>query len=316
MAIERITLQERSTQRIIPVLAESQPHESQVAPPWLGMKLEYHTVGASSRAAASTSSYLAAVCLAGSQEVEYARSFGRGGFKVMSSPGDVFLTGPAELPPRSSKGKAEFILVEVATKFILRAAEESTTGEAFEVRQLWSEKEESLRHILMTLHHEVLAGCPSGRLFAEYMGLSFATALLSKHTLSPVRMSYRGGLSQPKLRQVTEFIQDNLSGDLTVADMANLVQMGPCHFARAFKESTNVSPHQFVLRRRIERALKMLKETQLSLAGVAYELGFSSQGHFSTVFRKAAGVSPSEYRQDVNGMRNIRQVCIGAGDRG
>jgi AraC family transcriptional regulator len=230
----------------------------------------------------------------------------------MSSPGDVFLTGPAELPARIAKGNAEFILVEVAPKFILRVAEELTNGGRFEVRPLWSEEEESLRYILMTLHHEILAGCPSGRLFAEYMGLSFATALLSKHTSSPVRLNYRGGLSRTKLRQVTEFIHDNLSGSITVTDMANLLEMGPCHFARAFKESTGMSPHQYVLRRRIERALQMLKETRESLAGVAYELGFSSQGHFSTVFRKAVGVSPSEYRQDVTTMRHAREVCIGA----
>lgn len=317
MVIEsRITLQERNTQRTIPVIAESQLHEPQVSPPWLGMKIEHHTVGDTSRATACTSSYLAAVCLSGSQEVEYANGLGRVGFKVMSTPGDVFLTGPCELPRRTSKGNAEFVLVEVAPKFIMRVAEEMTTGGAIEVRQLWSEKEESLRYIVMTLHHEVLAGCPSGRLFAEYMGLSFATTLLSKHTASRVRLNYRGGLSQTKLRQVTEFIQDNLSGNLTVADMANLVQMGPCHFARAFKESTNMSPHQFVLRRRIERALQLLKEPQVSLAGVAYEVGFSSQGHFSTVFRKAAGVSPSEYRQDVIGMRLVHEAAVNAGSIG
>jgi AraC family transcriptional regulator len=313
MAIERITLQERGTQRIIPAVTESQLHEPQVPPPWLGMKLEHHTVCATSRAAASTSSYLAAVCLSGFQEVEYAGGASRGGFKVRSTPGDVFLTGPSELPPRSSKGNAEFILVEVAPKFMLRVAEDLTTGGPFEVRQLWSQKEESLRHIVMTLHHEILAGCPSGRLFAEYIGLSFATAILSKYTLSPVRLSYHGGLPRAKLRLVTEFIRENLSGNLGVADMANLVQMGPCHFARAFKESTNMSPHQYVLRRRIERALQMLKESQMSLAGVAYEVGFSSQGHFSTVFRKAAGVSPSEYRQDVTTVRRLQGSVMASG---
>ena len=311
-ASERITLQERSTQRTIPVIAGSELNESHAAPPWLGIKLEHHTVTSAERATAISSSYLAAVCLAGSLDVEYAGASGRPGFRVMSSPGDVFLTGPAELPARIAKGNAEFILVEVAPKFILRVAEELTNGGRFEVRPLWSEEEESLRYILMTLHHEVLAGCPSGRLFAEYMGLSFATALLSKHTSSPVRLNYRGGLSRTKLRQVTEFIHDNLSGSITVTDMANLLEMGPCHFARAFKESTGMSPHQYVLRRRIERALQMLKETRESLAGVAYELGFSSQGHFSTVFRKAVGVSPSEYRQDVTTMRHAREVCIGA----
>jgi AraC family transcriptional regulator len=60
----------------------------------------------------------------------------------------------------------------------------------------------------------------------------------------------------------------------------------------------------------------MLKETRVSLAGVAYELGFSSQGHFSTVFRKAVGVTPSEYRQDVTTMRPVQEICVGVGIMG
>jgi AraC family transcriptional regulator len=308
MAIERITLLESATPHVIPAVAGHEPLASQTAHPWLGIKLEHHRMGDSERVEATSSSYLAAVCLAGQYESEYSRTASRQSFKVKTTPGDVFLTGPGVLPARQSKGNVEFLLMEVAPKFILWTAEELATGGTFEVRPLWSEREESLRYIMMTLHHELLAGCPSGRLFAEYMGLSFATVLLSKHAVAPIRLSYRGGLSRHKLRQVTEYINDNLSSSVTVTDMANLLEMGPCHFARAFKESTGMSPHQYVLRRRVERAVQMLKETSVSLAGVAYDLGFSSQGHFSTVFRKAVGVSPSDYREQVRSTRSMQEV--------
>jgi AraC family transcriptional regulator len=95
--------------------------------------------------------------------------------------------------------------------------------------------------------------------------------------------------------------------------MANLLQMGPCHFARAFKESTGLSPHQYVLRRRVERALQMLKETPTNLVDIAYDLGFSSQGHFTTVFSKIVGVSPSSYREQVQPLRSMR-LCYSASD--
>src|ERR1035438_6404920 len=104
---DRITLQERSTQRTIPVITGSELDESHAVPPWLGIKLEHHKVTSAERAAAISSSYLAAVCLAGSLEVDYAEACGRPRFRVMSSPGDVFLTGPAELPAHIAKGNAE-----------------------------------------------------------------------------------------------------------------------------------------------------------------------------------------------------------------
>ena len=75
--------------------------------------------------------------------------------------------------------------------------------------------------------------------------------------------------------------------------------------SRAFKESTGLSPHQFILRRRVERALQMLKEKRTNLADIAYDLGFSSQGHFTTVFSKIVGVSPSSYREQVHPLKRM-----------
>ena len=311
MATGRISIYDRVAQRSVPLISTSEPLHDSTQAPWIGIKLEHYSLAASERPEATTSSYLAGVCLGGNYRTDYAAGCGQRAFSVVYHPGNLFLTGPGDMQARVSKGEVEFLAMEIAPKFVLWAADELVTARPFEVQRLYAGQDEQLRYIMLTLHNELLANCPSGRLFGEYMGLSFATALLTNHSTSPSRLSqYRGGLSPYKLRQITEYIGDNLSNNLSLAEMANLLQMGPCHFARAFKESTGLSPHQYVLRRRVERALQMLKETRTNLADIAYDLGFSSQGHFTTVFSKIVGVSPSNYRDQVHPLR----LCYGTSE--
>jgi len=314
MATGRISIYDRVAQRAMPLVASTEPDLDSSSAPWVGLKLEHYSLGATERPEASTSSYLAGVCLNGSYRTEYASSSGQRAFNVTYQPGTLLLLGPGEMPARRSTGDVEFLALELAPKFVLWAADELVANGPFEVERLWAVKDEQLRYIVLTLHNELMAKCPSGRLFGEYMGLSFATALLANHSAGSTRLSqYRGGLSPYKLRQVTDYIRDNLSNNLSLAEMANLLQMGPCHFARAFKESTGLSPHQYVLRRRVERALQMLKETPSNLADIAYDLGFSSQGHFTTVFSKIVGVTPSSYRDQVHPLKRMK-LCYGTTD--
>src|ERR1035437_1293749 len=313
MATARISIYDRVAQRSAPLIASAEPQLDSTNAPWIGIKLEHYRLGGSDRPEATMNGYFAAVCLSGSYETEYSPGFGQRGFSVVYQPGTLFLTGPGDLPARHSTGDTEFLALDIAPKFVLWAADELVTSGPFEIQRLWAAKDAQLRYIILTLYNELLANCPSGRLFGEYMGLSFATALLTSHASARPRLTgYRGGLSPCKLRQVTAFIADNLSSTLSLAEMANLLQMGPCHFARAFKESTGLSPHQYVLRRRVERALQMLKETSTNLVDIAYDLGFSSQGHFTTVFSKIVGVSPSNYREQVHPAR--MRLCYSATD--
>ena len=309
MTPERISIYDRVAQRSVPLVPLFEPLHDSTKAPWVGIKLEHYRIGASERPEVSTGSYLAGVCLSGTYHTEYAACVGQKAFSVIYQPGSVFLTGPGEMPARHSKGEVEFLAMEVAPKLVLWAADELVATRSFEVQRLWAARDEQLRYIMLTLHSELLANCPSGRLFGEYMGLSFATALLTNHSTNPNRLSQdRRGLSPYKLRQITEYIGDNLSNTLSLVEMANLLQMGPCHFARAFKESTGWSPHQYVLRRRVEHALQMLKETRTNLADIAYDLGFSSQGHFTTVFSKVVGVSPSSYREQVRPLKPCHET--------
>jgi AraC family transcriptional regulator len=99
-----------------------------------------------------------------------------------------------------------------------------------------------------------------------------------------------------RLRRVTEYIQQNLDKDLTLAELAAVVCMSRYHFARLFKGSTGVPPHRFVVRQRIASARSILARPDVSIAEISRLIGFRSPSHFTRVFRRALGVTPGAYR--------------------
>jgi AraC family transcriptional regulator len=297
MSSGRIRLCDVETQKRIPLMNCIDPVVDSSRSPWMGIKLEYYRVGPSAGNEAAVEGYLAALCIAGAYQTSYGAGPRHKALTVEYRPGTLFLTGPGQIPARSSTGEMEFLALELAPELVSRAANEMIGSAAFEIQRVWAGKDDQLRYIMLALHNELLSGCPSGHLFAECLALSFATAILSRHSLISSRLDRDGALPPHKLAKILEYITDNLSEDLSLATMANQLQMGPCHFARAFKESTGKSPHQFVLRRKIERSLQVIKETSTALAEIAYNLGFCSQAHFTSVFIKMLGMTPYSYRK-------------------
>jgi AraC family transcriptional regulator len=109
-----------------------------------------------------------------------------------------------------------------------------------------------------------------------------------------------GGLPECRLRRVAQYVQDNLHRDLRLAELSGLVHMSPYHFARLFKRSTGVSPHRFLVQRRIEQARALLAAQTLPIAEIARSVGFRTPSHFATIFRRISGITPSV---DRNGKR-------------
>jgi len=105
-----------------------------------------------------------------------------------------------------------------------------------------------------------------------------------------------GSLPSCRLRRVIEYVQQNLDKDLTLAELAGVVYMSPFHFARLFKCSMGVPPYRFVVRQRISRARICLAMEGQSIAQISRMVGFRTPSHFTTVFRRALGVTPGAYR--------------------
>ena len=114
-----------------------------------------------------------------------------------------------------------------------------------------------------------------------------------------------GGLGSARLRRIRELVHAKMEDDLSLDDMAQSVGLSTAHFARMFRKSTGETPHQFVLRQRVERAKAMLRAPDARVLDVAVACGFKTQQHFAQVFCDVCGVSPTRYRQDFLGSEVI-----------
>jgi AraC family transcriptional regulator len=116
-------------------------------------------------------------------------------------------------------------------------------------------------------------------------------------------------LPASRVRRVTAYIDENLQRPLPLAELGAVVHMSPYHFARLFKRSTGMPPHRFVLHRRMQQARTLLAAGKMSIGEVARAVGFRTAGHFTTVFRRASGVTPTVYRAGQEAVPNRNVIC-------
>jgi AraC family transcriptional regulator len=183
----------------------------------------------------------------------------------------------------------------------LMACSDGAYGEV-ELRASRKFADPRLSAMAAAVHAEMVSGFPGGRLFLDSVEQAMAVTLVNGHAVRhrPVQI-YRGGLGSARLRRIKELVHAKMEFDLSLDEMAQAVGLSTAHFARMFRKSTGATPHQFVLRQRLERAKAMLRDPDARVLDVAVACGFKTQQHFAQVFRDALGVSPSEYRQDLVG---------------
>lgn len=106
-----------------------------------------------------------------------------------------------------------------------------------------------------------------------------------------------GGLARWQMRRLEAFVEANISSSITLEMMAACVRLSPSHFGRAFKATAGETPYGFVLRRRVERARKLMLESSRPLAEIALDCGLADQSHLSRIFRRYSGISPNAWRR-------------------
>jgi AraC family transcriptional regulator len=130
---------------------------------------------------------------------------------------------------------------------------------------------------------------------------SLAHELLSHAVLDQVGLrnglQLKGGLAPHWRRHLVDYIETHLDQPLSLGQLAGMCALSEYHFARMFRESFGLPPHQYLLARRLDRARQLLRSTALAFGDVALECGFASASHFSNRFRQAMGATPGDYRQ-------------------
>ena len=152
-------------------------------------------------------------------------------------------------------------------------------------------------HLIGAMEAELRQGAPVGELLLDCLGKAMALYLAAHYSTAGLAIPVRTtGLSRDRLARVREYIDANLSSPLSLDDLAAVACLSTFHFGRMFKASMGRSVHRYVLEQRVERAKSLLRSSDLTLAGIAAVLGFSSQSQFTTVFRRIAGTTPGAWR--------------------
>ncbi|CAA9426129.1 MAG: Transcriptional regulator, AraC family [uncultured Rubrobacteraceae bacterium] len=193
----------------------------------------------------------------------------------------------------------DLLVMRFAPAFLSRVAEENDLNpDAVELRPSLDQRDDAVEHIGLAMLAEMESGGVGGRVYGDALATALSTHLLRNHGTSSQTVSdQKGGLPRNALRRVTDFVNDNLSMDLGLSEMAGVANLSRYHFSRQFKRSTGLSPHQYVIGRRVERARELLSSTDLSVGDVASVVGFTHQSHLAYHTRRRFGVPPSTLRR-------------------
>jgi AraC family transcriptional regulator len=136
--------------------------------------------------------------------------------------------------------------------------------------------------------------------YVEALSLALAYELMRMNESAPALDSrLRGGLPGWQQTKLTQYIDEHLVENISLSSLAELVQLSPYHFSRAFKQSFGQPPHRYLTGRRIERAKSLLADRKLSVTDIGFDIGFSEASAFASAFRKVTGETPSDYRRSL-----------------
>jgi AraC family transcriptional regulator len=154
-----------------------------------------------------------------------------------------------------------------------------------------------LATLVRKLANEIQGGFANGRMYAQGLSLTLLAWLTMHYAPKPSQSPRARPLSETNKRRIREFIDENIGADLSLVQLATLLGVSPNHFARMFKGSFGISPHRFLLQRRIALASAALTQTaDRPISDIAVAFGFVSQAHFTEAFRRVAGVTPARWR--------------------
>lgn len=195
------------------------------------------------------------------------------------------------------KHKTGGIVLEIDPLQLQRTLAEAGSGDKIELKPVFAAPDRQIALLLTAMREDIAAGAPAGKLYGESIGNAVATYLAQRYSVTaPKLLVYKGGLSRSQLNRVCEYIEEHLADGIGLSDLAEAAELSVYHFARQFRQSTGMAPHQYVLQRKIERAKETLRDPRKSILEASARVGFDDQSHFTKTFRRLVGITPTEFR--------------------
>jgi AraC family transcriptional regulator len=211
--------------------------------------------------------------------------------------GDIDII-PDRMTSRWEMKEADTALVLTISRNLLReVAAESGFDDDLEVRSRFRIRDSRIEHLGWALMSEFQNGFPSGKLYLDCMATALAIQLLRNHSSISRTISLpQGSMPGRKLRQVQSYIEEHLHRNLSLQAIAAAAGLSPSHLNVTFRLATGMPVHHYVVRRRVERAMLLLREGKLSVTQIALETGFAHQSHLARHMRRMLGISPKAFQ--------------------
>ncbi|MDM9379098.1 AraC family transcriptional regulator [Chlorogloeopsis sp. ULAP01] len=266
---------------------------------WNGIRLDFHRQPGSETPEHSPTQHALSISLA-NRPIKAERVLGGRIQTENIKYGDIVVV-PANINHKLCwESEAEFIVISLDAELFDRVSYDTIDLQRYEIIPHFASPDPLIQHIGLALKSELESVNTGSILYIDSLAVTLCLHLLKKYSKFLAAIpTYSEGLSQIRLRKAIEYIDENLDQDLSLVEIADVVQMSMYHFSRLFKQSTGLSPHQYVTNCRIEKAKRLLARTEEAINQISQQVGFQNQSHFTNVFRKHIGITPKAYREQV-----------------
>jgi AraC family transcriptional regulator len=217
----------------------------------------------------------------------------------LTTPGTVHVTEPA-VPVRCLfRGPYDVLHLHVPNHLVAECAGDMTGHPAPVLcSRIAPSKDITVDSLGRALLEADRVGGSFGQIYADCISIAIVARLLaSANRMAATDRPKVGELARWRLKRAIDYIEAQLDKSVSLADVASSAGLTRMHFAAQFRAATGLRPHEYLLRRRIERAQEMLVGTRMSLVDVALSVGFQTQAHFTSVFKRYAGQPPRAWRE-------------------
>jgi AraC family transcriptional regulator len=213
--------------------------------------------------------------------------------------GEFLMTPAAQAVKWRLETEADALSLLLQPAFVGKVATElDLNPDRIELLPSIAVRDSRLETIGACLLEELRSGGLHGRVYADHLASALAVVLLRRYSVRPPAQEDRiERLPDQRLRRVVAYIQANLGdSSLSLGDLAAVAHLSPYHFARRFKEAMGVSPHQYLIHQRVERAQRLLRDGQETITKIASDVGFSDHSHLCRHFKRIVNLTPAEFR--------------------
>ena len=296
MTVQRISAFDTNLAKSIPIVPKI-PNISSAAFNWEYLVMEHHFLLASESPEMETEQLTLSIKIGNSFITDW-RLDGKLKRSHMRR-GDIAILPKGIVNSAVWYDRSEVILLSVDSELVEKVACETLNNNSIQIIPQRQVRDIQIVNIALALKAELESGCLAGSFYGDYLTNALIVYLLNKYSNGTKQLNETSKIdvAQAKIKQVKDYINDNLAENLNLSKIAEIANISTYHFARLFKQKTGYSPHQYILQHRIEKAKTLLSKTNLSIVEIAYSIGCSSQSNFTSLFRQKVGTTPQKYRQ-------------------